>query len=148
MDSAITKMYKESGKRLTQIRTLMGKSLKEFATDLQITVTELKGIEAGRRKNIYLSLSHIYEAYGINFAWLSTGKQNVFETHGSKVPTEIYNLVNMLPFMDEKYKNISWLIYAMENPSQKELLLTTGQNVVKSIELMTEQGKFYTDDTE
>ncbi len=87
---------KDVGFRCLLFRRALGKGEAEFASELNISESELTAVETGDAFPAISSLHYLYEKYGLNINWLLTKNGHMFtEQPPLDKHTEILNLMRV-----------------------------------------------------
>lgn len=90
MEELTIRLKKAQGKRFKLFRQLVGKSPGEMAVELNKPPAHILSIENGEISPLPNDISVLYKGYGLNFTWLSFGKENIFYFKGEKTPLTAY----------------------------------------------------------
>jgi transcriptional regulator with XRE-family HTH domain len=89
-------MKRDVGARLTELRTALGLTQKDFAKKIRVTTSYISFLEKARRKTNERLIKLIADTFGVNEEWLTRGTGGMFVTPKDEDLSVIVGLYNQL----------------------------------------------------
>jgi transcriptional regulator with XRE-family HTH domain len=89
-------MKSDLGVRLTNLRTTLGMTQKEFAEKIRVAKSYVSSLEKSQRKTNDRLIKLIADTFGVSEEWLKTGTGGMFVQPKDKDLSVIVNLYNQL----------------------------------------------------
>ncbi len=122
-------------KRLDFFRQVNDLPVEEFEKMLKVVPGFLERLNRGKlnQRETLPNFTPLYKKYGLNSAWLLSGREVMYVFKGSKTPVEIYLLANLSTTAPPGFKRMFSLKKLLDTQAILEEVLATQQELLLKV---------------